>query len=137
METKTYIRVCTECGYKQIGYPPYAGECFACNAVLNTKGIDASIRPHPTDARYKIITWHGEGISYFYVCDADAHADEQPKVIETYHNRSVAETACDRLNMRHAVLCGCGWGNMSMLESEIPDYCPVCGFDIGDYGSDD
>lgn len=34
METKTYIRVCTECGYKQVGYP-YTGVCPACDAVLN------------------------------------------------------------------------------------------------------
>ncbi len=139
METKTYIRVCTECGYKQIGYPPYTGVCPACDVVLNTERIDASIRPHPTDVRYKIVTWHGEGTSYFYVCDAHAPVDEQPKVLATYQNRDVAEVARDRLNQekRHAVLCGCGWGNMGMLESEIPDCCPVCGFDIGDYGSDD
>ena len=135
METKTYIRVCTECGYKQIGYPPYTGVCPACDAVL----CDVTIRTQPTDTRYKVVTWHGEGTSYFYVCDADAPVDEQPKVLATYQNRDVAEGACDRLNQdkRQAVLCGCGWGNMGMLESEIPDCCPVCGFDIGDYGSDD
>jgi len=135
METKTYIRVCTECGYKQIGYPPYTGVCPACDAVL----CDASIRPHPTDTRYKIVTWHGEGTSYFYLCDAHAHVDEQPKVLATYQDMDVAEVARDRMNQekRHAVLCGCGWGNTGMLESEIPDCCPVCGFDIGDYGSDD
>jgi len=30
---------------------------------------------------------------------------------------------------RVPVLCGCGWGSLSMLESEIGD-CPVCGFDL-------
>lgn len=134
MEAKTYITVCQHCGYKQMGYPPYTGECPACDAVLNTESIPVSIKPHPTDARYKIVTWHGEGTSYFYVCDSYAHVDDQPKVLATYQYRNRAETACDRLNQeeRHAVLCGCGWGNTGMLESEIPEYCPVCGCDIGE-----
>jgi hypothetical protein len=130
METKTYIRVCTECGYKQMGYPPYTGECPACNAVLNTE--KASIRPHPTDARYKIVTWHGEHISYFYVTDAHAHKDEQPKVMETCTTRDDAEIKCARYNRarRVPILCGCGWGHLGMLETELPEYCPRCGHDF-------
>lgn len=30
----------------------------------------------------------------------------------------------------HDVLCGCGWGRLACPESEIPDNCPVCGFDF-------
>lgn len=31
---------------------------------------------------------------------------------------------------RHNVLCGCGWGQLGMLESEIPQHCPVCNFNL-------
>jgi hypothetical protein len=24
------------------------------------------------------------------------------------------------------VLCGCGWGNLCMKESEVPVHCPIC-----------
>lgn len=98
MKTNTHISICERCGYKQMGYPPYTVECPACNAVLNLEMIAVSIRPHPINVRYKIITWHGEGTSYFYVCDAHAHANEQPKVLATYQNISGAKIACDRLN---------------------------------------
>jgi hypothetical protein len=38
-------------------------------------------------------------------------------------------------NPTHQVLCGCGWGNLAMEESEIPDYCPVCEQPVGVCGS--
>jgi hypothetical protein len=28
------------------------------------------------------------------------------------------------------VLCGCGWGRLSIRESEVPECCPVCGFNF-------
>ena len=31
---------------------------------------------------------------------------------------------------RHDVLCGCGWGRLACPESEIPQFCPMCGFDF-------
>jgi hypothetical protein len=31
----------------------------------------------------------------------------------------------------HQVLCQCGWGSLSMPESQIPDYCPVCSHPVG------
>jgi len=34
---------------------------------------------------------------------------------------------------RHNVLCGCGWGQMNVPESEIPHNCPVCNFDFFDF----
>ena len=34
---------------------------------------------------------------------------------------------------RHDVLCGCGWGILGCLESKIPQFCPVCGFDFWEY----
>ena len=37
------------------------------------------------------------------------------------------------MTKRHDVLCQCGWGQMGMLESEIPELCPVCGFDFFEY----
>lgn len=34
----------------------------------------------------------------------------------------------DRMSeLRHDVLCGCGWGRLAMLESDIPEHCPLCG----------
>lgn len=30
-----------------------------------------------------------------------------------------------------AVLCGCGWGSLSMPEDQVPAECPVCGGPIG------
>lgn len=35
--------------------------------------------------------------------------------------------------IRHDVLCGCGWGKFGVPESEIPQFCPVCGFDFWEY----
>lgn len=32
---------------------------------------------------------------------------------------------------RVPVLCGCGWGSLSMPISEIPETCPVCGMVVG------
>jgi len=34
--------------------------------------------------------------------------------------------ACER----YPVLCGCGWGNLSLPACEVPQFCPVCGFDF-------
>ena len=31
---------------------------------------------------------------------------------------------------RHDVLCQCGWGRLACPEEELPDYCPVCGYDF-------
>lgn len=33
---------------------------------------------------------------------------------------------------RVQVLCGCGWGNLAMLESEVPTNCPMCGQGLGE-----
>jgi len=30
----------------------------------------------------------------------------------------------------HDVLCQCGWGRLACPESELPDYCPLCGYDF-------
>ncbi len=30
---------------------------------------------------------------------------------------------------RHDVLCQCGWGKLGCLESELPEECPVCGYE--------
>lgn len=37
----------------------------------------------------RITTWHGEGMSLFYVVDANAPEGEQPAVVETF--RSIEE----------------------------------------------
>ena len=31
---------------------------------------------------------------------------------------------------RHNWLCQCGNGRLAVLESDIPDYCPLCGYPI-------
>ena len=36
-------------------------------------------------------------------------------------------TTTETETRRVPVLCGCGWGNLGMLESEVPENCPVCG----------
>ena len=28
------------------------------------------------------------------------------------------------------VLCGCGWGRLGIPESQVPQHCPMCGFDF-------
>lgn len=33
----------------------------------------------------------------------------------------------EQIELRHDVLCGCGWGKIAILESEIPYACPMCG----------
>lgn len=32
------------------------------------------------------------------------------------------------------VLCQCGWGRLGIVECDVPEYCPVCGFDFWSYG---
>ena len=32
-------------------------------------------------------------------------------------------------------LCGCGQGRLGVLESEVPDFCPLCGHPIGEGAS--
>jgi len=34
--------------------------------------------------------------------------------------------ACEDCNPWVQVLCGCGWGNLRIRESDVPDYCPLC-----------
>jgi hypothetical protein len=31
---------------------------------------------------------------------------------------------------KHDVLCQCGWGQLAIEEKDIPELCPVCGFDF-------
>ena len=35
---------------------------------------------------------------------------------------------------RHDVLCQCGWGQLAMPADEVPQFCPICGFDFWSYG---
>jgi hypothetical protein len=37
-----------------------------------------------------------------------------------------AECQCERV----PVLCGCGWGSLGMPTCEVPETCPVCGFNL-------
>lgn len=32
-----------------------------------------------------------------------------------------------------AVLCQCGWGLLSVKVCEVPETCPICGFDFWSY----
>lgn len=38
--------------------------------------------------------------------------------------------------IRHDVLCQCGWGQLAMREEDIPEHCPVCGFNFWEYAGD-
>ena len=42
----------------------------------------------------------------------------------------MAATATER---RVNVLCQCGWGRLAIPESQVPNNCPVCGFDFYEY----
>lgn len=33
---------------------------------------------------------------------------------------------CERVD----VLCGCGWGRLSIPRCTIPENCPICGYDL-------
>ena len=35
---------------------------------------------------------------------------------------------CDRV----PVLCGCGWGLLAVSECDVPEECPLCGFNFWD-----
>ena len=48
--------------------------------------------------RFRVVTWHGEGRSVWYVVDTAAPASEQPAVIVSYTDRSAAELHAARLN---------------------------------------
>lgn len=37
---------------------------------------------------------------------------------------------------RHDVLCQCGWGQLQMPESEIPERCPICDFNLRELGEE-
>jgi hypothetical protein len=32
------------------------------------------------------------------------------------------------------VLCGCGWGRLGLPQCDVPEFCPLCGFDFWSYG---
>jgi hypothetical protein len=49
--------------------------------------------------QFKIITWHGESRSLFYVVDAWASTDEQPYVVRTFHDRADAARWIEALEM--------------------------------------
>ncbi len=34
---------------------------------------------------------------------------------------------------RYDVLCPCGWEQLAQLKKGIPEFCPVCGFDLWEY----
>lgn len=42
-----------------------------------------------------------------------------------------AATGCEC--ERVPVLCGCGWGRLSIPSCEVPEECPVCGFNFWDH----
>ena len=42
----------------------------------------------------------------------------------------MAATATER---RVNVLCQCGWGRLAIPESQVPNNCPMCGFDFYEY----
>ena len=44
--------------------------------------------------RFRIVSFHGEGRSLFYVVNASASEDEQPAIVETFFTREEAECFC-------------------------------------------
>lgn len=53
-----------------------------------------------THARYIITLWHGECTTLYYIVDTQAHDDEQPCVVESFTQRSIAESECAKYNAR-------------------------------------
>ena len=53
--------------------------------------------------RYKMVVWHGEGATVFYI--VDKAAEDQPAVVCSYRNREEAEEALRCLNMAGVVIC--------------------------------
>jgi len=45
--------------------------------------------------------------------------------------RAVTVEEIEPLMRNVAVLCGCGWGSLSMPEDQVPAECPVCGGPLG------
>lgn len=41
-----------------------------------------------------------------------------------------AGCGCTRVD----VLCGCGWGRLGLPQCDVPEFCPLCGFDFWSYG---
>ena len=40
-------------------------------------------------------------------------------------------------NLTYAVLCQCGWGSLVKAAEDIPENCPVCGFNFKEHFNDD
>lgn len=55
---------------------------------------------------------------------------KNPRKSKSPEDRNPSEERVD-------VLCGCGWGQLAMPLSEIPDNCPLCGLEIGSAGDAD
>ena len=43
--------------------------------------------------RYKMVTWHGEGSTVYYIVDTAAPAEDQPAVVCSYRDKAEAEEA--------------------------------------------
>ncbi len=54
--------------------------------------------------RFKVVVWHGEHRTLFYVVDTAAHQDDQPAVVVTYHSRREADEAARCFNGAGAVI---------------------------------
>lgn len=50
------------------------------------------------DPRYRVITWHGESGSVFYVVDTHAPEDEQPAIYASPRTRADADRVCQFAN---------------------------------------
>lgn len=38
-------------------------------------------------------------------------------------------------DIAYTVLCQCGWGSLVMIAQDIPDNCPVCGFNFKEHSN--
>lgn len=52
----------------------------------------------PNVGRYRVVVWHGESGSRFYVVDSKAPEDEQPAVVASRTQRPAAQAIANRLN---------------------------------------
>ncbi len=110
---------CAKCGYQRLGYANSVTECPECQHITVP-------RQDTTQAQYKVVTMHSESQTLYYVLNKEGDP------VASYQTRDAANARAARCNRprRVPVLCGCGWGSLAMLESEVPEYCPVCGGDL-------
>ncbi|MCI0540850.1 MAG: hypothetical protein L0Z50_37090 [Verrucomicrobiales bacterium] len=65
------------------------------SASPDTEKVEATLKnKHFEPQHLRIVTFHGEGRSLFYVVNTSASEDDQPAIVETFLTREEAERIC-------------------------------------------